>query len=224
MKVSKLIKKPSRFSQFYNVTRRYGPLLGPIFSSCGRVLSLKIKSIFYIIIWRITFFFQREKEEEKLFFFLSFAIWGYYFLARDLQSTPFQNPGVWAAMPSRRSMQILVPNVRFRHSQTVQNMPDTLVRNEEEKRKPPPPPCQKKSETVSPPIPALSGSMSRMSRNQNWSLFRQNKSKSIWRVSNILDLRHVHMFKFNSQLYVACRYHGIEYENVNILTIQNVWN
>ena len=70
MKVSKLIKKPSRFSQFYNVTRRYGPLLGPIFSSCGRVLSLKKKSIFYIIIWRITYFFQREKEEEKIVFFL----------------------------------------------------------------------------------------------------------------------------------------------------------
>ena len=98
-------------------------------------------------------FFPKRKRRRKNSFFLSFAIWGYNSLARDLQSTPFQNPGVWAAMPSRRSMQILVPNIRFRHSQTVQNMPDTLVRKEEEKRKPPPPPCQKKSETVSPPSP-----------------------------------------------------------------------
>ena len=63
-----------------------------------------------------------------------------------------------------------------------------------------------------------------MSRNQNWSLLRQNKSKSIWRISNTLDLQHVHMFKFNPQLRVGHMYHGIEYEHVNMLKIQSVWN
>ena len=32
------------------------------------------------------------------------------------------------------------------------------------------------------------------------------------------------MFKFNPQLRVGHRYHGIEYEHVNILKIQNVEN
>jgi hypothetical protein len=36
-----------------------------------------------------------------------------------------------------------------------------------------------------------------MSRNQNWSLLRQNNSKSSWQISNTLDLQHVHKFKFN---------------------------
>ena len=61
-----------------------------------------------------------------------------------------------------------------------------------------------------------------MIRNRNWSLLRQNKSKNILRVSNILDLHDFHMFKFNPQLCVGHRYHGIEYENVNMLKIQNI--
>ena len=63
-----------------------------------------------------------------------------------------------------------------------------------------------------------------MSRNQNWSSLRQNNSKSNWQVSNILDLQHVHRFKFNPYLPVGHRYHGIDYEYVNMLRIQNVWN
>ena len=59
---------------------------------------------------------------------------------------------------------------------------------------------------------------------RNWSLLRQNKRKSIWRVSNILNLQHVHMFKFNPQLRVAHRYHGIKYENMNTLNIQKFFN
>ena len=55
-------------------------------------------------------------------------------------------------------------------------------------------------------------------------LLRQNNSKSIWRVSNILDLQHVHVFKFNPQLHVGHIYSGIDYEHVNMLKIQNVWN
>ena len=73
-------------------------------------------------------------------------------------------------------------------------------------------PCQTSTEEV------LS-----MSRNQNWSLLRQNKSKSIWRFLNILDLQHVHTFQFNPQLRIGYRYHGIDYEHVNMLKIQNVW-
>ena len=63
-----------------------------------------------------------------------------------------------------------------------------------------------------------------MSRNQNWYLLRQNKSKSIWQISNTLDLQHVHMFKFNPQLRVGHMYHGIKYKHVNMLKIQSVWN
>ena len=63
-----------------------------------------------------------------------------------------------------------------------------------------------------------------MSRNQNWSLLRQNNSKSIWRVSTFLDLKHIQMFKFNPQLRVGHRYHVIDYEHVNMLKIQGVWN
>jgi hypothetical protein len=61
-----------------------------------------------------------------------------------------------------------------------------------------------------------------MSRNQNWSLLRQNKSKSIWQISITLDLQQVHMFKFNPQLCVGHRYHGSEYEHVNMLKIVKV--
>ena len=53
---------------------------------------------------------------------------------------------------------------------------------------------------------------------QKWSLLRQNKSKNIWQVSNILDLQHIHM------LCVGHLYRGIEYIHVNMLKIQNVWN
>ena len=53
---------------------------------------------------------------------------------------------------------------------------------------------------------------------------KQNKAKSIWQFKNILDLQHVHMFIFNPQLHVGHRYSGIEYEHVNMLEIQNVWN
>ena len=63
-----------------------------------------------------------------------------------------------------------------------------------------------------------------MHRNQNWSLLRQINSKSIWQISNTLDFQHVHMFKFNSQIRVGHMHHGIEYDHVNMLKIQSVWN
>ena len=46
----------------------------------------------------------------------------------------------------------------------------------------------------------------------------------IWRVSNILDLQRVLMFIFNSMIPVANTKLGIEFEYVNMLKIQNVWN
>ena len=61
-----------------------------------------------------------------------------------------------------------------------------------------------------------------MSRNQNWCLLRQNKSKSFRRTSNTLDLQHVYMFKLNPQSCVGHMYHGIEYKPVNMLKIQSV--
>ena len=62
-----------------------------------------------------------------------------------------------------------------------------------------------------------------MSRNKNWSLLRQNKSKNIRRVSNILDCQHVHNVQIQSHN-VGHRYNEMEYEHVNMLKIQNVLN
>ena len=46
----------------------------------------------------------------------------------------------------------------------------------------------------------------------------------IWRVSNNLDLQHGHMFIFNPMIHVANTNLGIEFEHVNMLKIQCVWN
>ena len=46
----------------------------------------------------------------------------------------------------------------------------------------------------------------------------------IWRVSNIVDLQHVHMFIINPIKPRANTKLGIEIEHVNILKIQNIWN
>ena len=39
----------------------------------------------------------------------------------------------------------------------------------------------------------------------------ENNCKSTGQVSNILDLQHVHILKFDPQLHVGHRYHGIDY-------------
>ena len=39
-----------------------------------------------------------------------------------------------------------------------------------------------------------------------------------------LNHQHDQMFKFNPQLFVSHRYHGIEYEHVIMLKIQKFWN
>ena len=46
----------------------------------------------------------------------------------------------------------------------------------------------------------------------------------IWRISNTLDLQHVHMFIFNPMIHVANTNLGIEFEHMNMLKIQSVWN
>ena len=63
-----------------------------------------------------------------------------------------------------------------------------------------------------------------MGRNQNWSLLRQNNSKSILRVSNILDLQHIQRFKLNPYIRVGHKYHGIDFDHLNMLKVQNVYN
>ena len=47
---------------------------------------------------------------------------------------------------------------------------------------------------------------------------------SIWQDSNILDLQHVHMFMINPMIHMANTKLGIEFEHMNILKIQKVWN
>ena len=54
-----------------------------------------------------------------------------------------------------------------------------------------------------------------MRRNQNWTFFKQNKIKRIWRVSNILYLLYIFTEnKNNRRLCVDYRYPGIEHKYI----------
>ena len=67
-----------------------------------------------------------------------------------------------------------------------------------------------------------------MSCNTSWqgvsNIFTMLNCLPIWRISTNLDLQYVHMFIFNPMIHVANTNLGIEFEHVNMLKIQSVWN